>query len=131
MGRQRNSTQKPYNAKDALERLVNKAKSLTIRGYLYKSEENKLKAAFTILRTEPNSWKGERYGLFLRSLQKNCGPHGVLLCAVALSQVIIANMNQQSRDDLASIFNSDSRLSTKEIRELATEFNIPGTPRRM
>jgi hypothetical protein len=123
--------QKPYSATDALKRLVDKAESLSLREYLTKSEKKSLGAALTILQTETNSWKRQKYQLFLRSLQKDCGAHAVLLCAVALGQVIVANMNQQNRDRLGGILKTDTRLSGTVIRELAVvECNLPDTTQR-
>ncbi|KAJ5100783.1 hypothetical protein N7456_006835 [Penicillium angulare] len=127
MERKRHSTpQKPYSATDALKRLISKAENLSLRNYLTKNEKKSLRAALSILRTtEANSWKHQRYQLFLRSLLKDCGAHAVLLCAVALGQVIIANMNQQNRDRLGDTFKTDSRLSGSTLRELATvELNL-------
>ncbi|KAJ5830858.1 uncharacterized protein N7525_009111 [Penicillium rubens] len=118
--------QKPYSATDALKRLVDKAESLSLREYLTKSEKKSLGAALTILQTETNSWKRQKYQLFLRSLQKDCGAHAVLLCAVALGQVIVANMNQQNRDRLGGILKTDTRLSGTVIRELAV-VEYPGS----
>ncbi|KAI9036305.1 uncharacterized protein KD926_002068 [Aspergillus affinis] len=127
MERKRYATlQKPYSATDALKRLIDKAESLSLRVYLTKSEKNSLRAALTILQTETNGWKRQRYQLYLRSLLKECGAHAVLLCAVALGQVIVANMNQQNRDRLGGIFKTDTRLSGTVIRKLAAvECNLP------
>ena len=130
-GKRYTPPQKPYNATDALKRLIDKAESLSLREYLTKSEKNSLGAALTILQAETTSWKRQKYRLFLRRLLKDCGAHAVLLCAVALGQVIVANMNQQNRDQLGGIFKTDARLSGTVIRELAAaECNLPGITQR-
>ncbi|TWU70443.1 hypothetical protein ED733_000443 [Metarhizium rileyi] len=124
-------SQKPYSVTDALKRLVDKAGSLSLRKYLTKREKNSLEAALTILQTETNSWKRQKYQLFLRDLMKDCGAHAVLLCAAALGQVIVANMNEQNRDRLGGIMKTDTRFSGAVIQELAAvECSIPETTHR-
>lgn len=117
--------QRPLTATGAMDRLICKAKELVIRGHTTEHEKRRIADAVSISRTAQKAWKRQKYKLFLCGLLESGGPHLFLLCAIALGQVIVANMKQQERARLRELANNDTQLAQRTIRDLAIQHQIP------
>lgn len=126
MEKQRHSVrQKPLTATEAMNRLVFKAKELIVLGCLSKNERRRTADAITILQRAQSASKRQKYKLFLCGLLERTGPPSVLLCAIALGQVAIANMRQRDRDRLMELVKNDTQLTHRTIQGLAAQCQIP------
>lgn len=126
MEKQRHSVrQKPLTATEAMNRLVFKAKELVVLGCLSENEKRRTADAITILRRAQSSSKRQKYKLFLCGLLEKAGPPSFLLCAIALGQVVIANMRQRDRDRLMELVKNDTQLAHRTIQGLAAQCRIP------
>lgn len=117
--------QRPPTATDAMSRLVQKAKNLAILGCLTTNEKHRVAHAITISQSTQTAWKRQKYKLFLCNILECSGPHSFLLCAIALGQVIVANMKQRDRDRLEALVKSDTTISQHRIRNLAIQNQVP------
>ncbi|KAL4950836.1 hypothetical protein BDW69DRAFT_171304 [Aspergillus filifer] len=117
--------QKPLLATDALNKLLCVARELSVLRRLGKSDERQVADALTTLKLLQTASKRIKYKLFLSNVLKKYGPHMVLLCAVALGQVAVANMRNGERTQLEDLIGTQSELANLAIRDLAIKCGIP------
>ncbi|KAJ5183283.1 hypothetical protein N7492_000899 [Penicillium capsulatum] len=117
--------QKPVTATEAMGRLVSKAKELIVLGCLSDNEKRRTADTIKILRRTQSASKRRKYKLFLCDLLEKTGPPSVLLCAIALGQVVIANMRQRDRHRLIELVENDTHFSHRTIQRLAARCQIP------
>ncbi|KAL4958926.1 uncharacterized protein BDV14DRAFT_23145 [Aspergillus stella-maris] len=117
--------QKPLLATDALNKLLCVARELSVLRRLGKSDERQVADALTTLKLLQTASKRIKYKLFLSNVLKKYGPHMVLLCAVALGQVAVANMRNGERTQLEDLIGTQSELVNLAIRDLAINLETP------
>jgi Na+-transporting methylmalonyl-CoA/oxaloacetate decarboxylase beta subunit len=127
MEQQRSSQQKPFRVSKALQRLMHTAEELSIVQHLSDADKRKIADAVTILKTLQTTSKRRKYKLFLYRVLDKYGPHLVLLCAVGLGQVVVANMRKADRARLADLIGSQPQLANPALQGLAIKNNIPGS----
>lgn len=102
-------SQKPLSMNEALNKIRLTSNHLKTIGTLNGLPSRQYGDALDILRRRQNSKKRNYYKLFLQGLFNNAGDKGptiVMLCAVALGQARIANMNKTSRSTLSLQLNN-------------------------
>lgn len=108
-----------------MSRLNSKAKKLVLLKSLTENEKTRAADALAISRAPQNAWKRQKYKLFLCSLLEEGGPHLFLLCAIALGQVIVANMKERERRRLVGLARDNTQLAQPIIKDLAIQCQIP------
>ncbi|KAL4993999.1 hypothetical protein BDV10DRAFT_189458 [Aspergillus recurvatus] len=117
--------QKPLLATEALKKLLFVARELSVLKHIGENGERKVADAVMILKTAQTTPKRIKYKLFLYNILKKYRPCVVLLCAVALGQVAVANMRKDERTQLENLIGTQSELVNLDIRDLVIKCKIP------
>jgi hypothetical protein len=94
------SRHKPLKPEDVLDRLVSASKKFKVLGALSKAQAQRVAGSLEVLKTPQTSARRRKYKLFLNHLLCNSAFQMILLCAVTLGQIKIAEMRDCDRDNL-------------------------------
>jgi hypothetical protein len=115
--------QKPPSVSEALNKIRLESKELKASGTLKKLQSRQYEAALDTLRQPQGPKKRDLYKLFLQDLLRCASDVGhtlIMLCAVALGQARIANMNKSDRSILQlELVNLSQELCDPVLRLLA------------
>lgn len=110
--------------------IVNTARILQVRGSLTLSQQNRAREAAVVLEKQEDAPNRQKYRVFLFHVHSECGPHGVLLCAVELGQHKAITMRNSDRATLIDKLGKNKNqppINYPVIRSLAEDFRIPNT----
>ena len=83
-----------------------------------------------MLQQEQTSSKRRKYQLFLYNVLRKCGPHVVLVCAIALSQKMVFEMRNLDCKTLINTLErnkGDTAINDSTLRSLASRHKIPSS----
>lgn len=127
---EKRSRYKPLKTEEAWDRIFEASENLKVLGRLSDAEAQRSSEALDTLKMVQPSGKLKRYKEFLYDVLCNSGPQFVLLCAVALGQVRVANMKKGDRVGLISNIkaNKDNTgINHSTVRSLAIRYHIPNS----
>merc|ERR1711977_65427 len=115
---------------DPWTKIVDAAHDLRIIRNLSNAHIRRVAVATEVLQQEQNSPKRQKYQLFLYNVLRKCGPHAVLVCAIALSQRLVFEMKNNDRKTLVNILEKNKGntiINDSTLRSLASRHKIPSS----
>ncbi|EDN05787.1 predicted protein [Histoplasma mississippiense (nom. inval.)] len=94
------SPRKSISSNNAWKKVVDTGRTLEILRCLRRNDQRRVAEAVALLKQVQSSLKRQKYQLFLHDVLSRCGPHGFLLCAIALGQTTVVGMRKSDRATL-------------------------------
>merc|ERR1711939_853937 len=110
LNKQTSRSRKACQGNDPWTKIVDAAHDLRIIRNLSNAHIRRVAVATEVLQQEQNSPKRQKYQLFLYNVLRKCGPHAVLVCAIALSQRLVFEMKNNDRKTLVNILEKNKDL---------------------
>ncbi|KAG4417676.1 hypothetical protein IFR04_009179 [Cadophora malorum] len=128
--KQTSRSRKACQGNDPWTKIVDAAHDLRIIRNLSNAHIRRVAVATEVLQQEQNSPKRQKYQLFLYNVLRKCGPHAVLVCAIALSQRLVFEMKNNDRKTLVNILEKNKGntiINDSTLRSLASRHKIPSS----
>ncbi|OJD20128.1 hypothetical protein ACJ73_08542 [Blastomyces percursus] len=122
------SPRNSISSNNAWKKVVDTGRTLGILRCLRRNDLRRVAEAVALLKQVQSSLKRQKYQLFLHDVLSRCGPHGVLLCAIALGQTNVVGMRKSDRatlvDELEK-WKDQPPINHPIFRSLAKRHKIP------